>query len=98
MKKSFIAILTMVAGGSVVYAQDTVVNPQPVGVDSDTISAASELSEVVIEAPRLVRKADMDLYYPSESAVANSKNGMQMLRNLMIPSINVNEALGMVTS
>lgn len=98
MKKSFIAILTMVAGGSVVYAQDTVVNPQPVVADSDTISAASELSEVVIEAPRLVRKADMDLYYPSESAVANSKNGMQMLRNLMIPSINVNEALGMVTS
>ncbi len=82
MKKSFIAILTMVAGGSVVYAQDTVVNPQPVVADSDTISAASELSEVVIEAPRLVRKADMDLYYPSESAVANSKTACRCCATL----------------
>lgn len=94
MRKSFIAIFTMAVG--VMQAQEVVVDPQPAA--ADTISAASELAEVVIEAPRLVRKADMDQYYPSESAVANSKNGMQILSNLMIPSISVNEALGTVTS
>lgn len=63
----------------------------------DTV-ASRQLSEVVIEAPRVVRKADMDVYYPSASAVENSKNGMQMLRNLMIPSMTVNDVLGTVTS
>ena len=41
---------------------------------SDSI-AAQELQEIVIEAPRVVRKADMDVYHPSKSAVDNSKNG-----------------------
>lgn len=55
-----------------------------------------QLHEVVIEAPRVVRKADMDVFYPSSSAVGNSKNGMQLLNNLMIPSLTVNEVLGSV--
>lgn len=62
---------------------------------TDTITGR-ELHEIVIEAPRVVRKADMDVYYPSQSAVANSKNGMQLLRNLMIPALTVTEALGTV--
>lgn len=63
----------------------------------DTI-ANKELDEVVIEAPKVIRKADMDVYYPSETAVVYSKNGMQILRNLMIPSVSVNEVLGTVKS
>lgn len=59
---------------------------------------ANVLNEVVIEAPKVIRKADMDVYYPSRSAVGNSKNGMQLLNNLMIPSMFVNEALGSITS
>lgn len=58
--------------------------------------ASQALREVVIEAPQVVRKADMDLYYPSQSAVAGSKNGMQLLNNLMIPSLTVTEALGTI--
>ncbi len=57
-----------------------------------------ELEEVVIQAPTVVRKADMDVYHPSKSAVENSKNGMQLLRNLMIPTLSVNDALGTISS
>lgn len=60
--------------------------------------ADQELSEVVIEAPKVIRKSDMDVYHPSKSAVENSANGMQLLRNLMIPSLTVNDALGTVMS
>ena len=56
------------------------------------------LNEIVIEAPKVIRKADMDVYYPSKSAVDNSKNGMQLLYNLMIPSMFVNEALGTISA
>ncbi len=57
---------------------------------------AQELQEIVIEAPKVIRKADMDVYHPSGSAVENSKNGLQLLNNLMIPSLNVSEALGSI--
>lgn len=57
-----------------------------------------ELKEIVIKAPKVIRKADMDVYHPSKSAVDNSKNGMQLLSNLMIPSLSVNDALGSITS
>ncbi len=55
-----------------------------------------ELHEVVIEAPKVIRKADMDIYHPSNSAVKNSKNGVQLLNNLMIPTLTVNDALGSI--
>lgn len=62
---------------------------------SDTTSTR-ELQEIVIQAPKVIRKADMDVYYPSQSAVDNSKNGMQLLNNLMIPTLTVTEALGTI--
>lgn len=55
-----------------------------------------ELQEIVIQAPKVIRKADMDVYHPSQSAVNASKNGMQLLNNLMIPSLSVNDALGTI--
>ena len=71
-----------------------------------TISVAQEkvdtvmqiLQEIVIEAPKVIHKADMDVYHPSTSAVENSKNGMQLLRNLMIPSLDVNDVMGSITA
>lgn len=62
---------------------------------TDTI-AAQELHEVVVQAPKMVRKADMDIYYPSKSAVGNSKDGVQLLSNLMIPSLSVIDALNSI--
>lgn len=53
--------------------------------------ATHELDEIVVQAPRIIRKADMDVFYPSQTAVEYSKNGMQMLRNLMIPTLNVDD-------
>lgn len=64
---------------------------------SDTIMP-QQLSEITIEAPKVIRKSDMDVYHPSKSAVDNSKNGMQLLRNLMIPTLNVNDALGSLSA
>lgn len=59
-------------------------------------ATTNDLHEIVIEAPRVIRKADMDVYYPSRSAVDNSKNGVQLLNNLMIPSLTVVDALGTI--
>lgn len=56
------------------------------------------LGEVVIQAPRIIRKADMDVYRPSKSAVEHSANGVQLLRNLMIPTLAVNDALGTISA
>lgn len=73
-------------------------------VSADTIQEQTdttqieELQEVVIKAPKVVRKSDMDLYFPSSSAVEHSKNGMTLLRNMMIPSLEVNEVMETVTS
>lgn len=58
--------------------------------------ATQQLQEIVIQAPKVIHKADMDLYYPSQSAVDNSKNGVQLLNNLMIPSLAVTESLGTI--
>lgn len=60
--------------------------------------AVRELGEIVVEAPKVIHKADMDVYHPSQSAVDNAKNGVQLLANLMIPSLSVSDALGTITS
>ena len=63
----------------------------------DTISHQL-LDEIVIEAPKVIHKADMDVYHPSQSAIDNAKNGVQLLANLMIPSLSVSDALGTISS
>ncbi len=69
-----------------------------VAQDSADTLATQQLQEIVIQAPRVIRKADMDVYHPSQSAVEHSKDGLQLLGNLMIPTLFVNDALGTVTS
>ncbi|MDE7397355.1 MAG: outer membrane beta-barrel family protein [Muribaculum sp.] len=64
---------------------------------ADTTSTV-DLQEIVVEAPKVIHKADMDVLYPSQSAVENAKNGMQLLRNLMIPTVTVTEALESIKS
>lgn len=63
---------------------------------NDTISRT--LQEVVVSAPRVIHKSDMDLFIPAPDAKALSKDGLQLLQNLKIPSLTVNEALGSVSS
>lgn len=60
--------------------------------------AAQTLDEIVIQAPKVIRKADMDVYLPSKSAVEKSQNGMQLLNNLMIPTLSVNDVMGSVSA
>ncbi len=67
---------------------------------AQTVTADSipihELHEIVIQAPKVIRKADMDVYHPSKSAVEHSQNGLQLLNNLMIPTLTVSDALGTI--
>lgn len=65
--------------------------------DTDS-TQVQELQEVVIQAPKVIHKSDMDVYYPSQSAFANARNGIQLLSNLMIPALSVSDALGTVMS
>ena len=85
--KTSLALIGVVLGSAAAYAR----TEQP-----DT--PAEELHEMVIEAPKVIRKADMDVYHPSKSAVENSKNGMQLLTNLMIPTLNVSDVMGKITA
>lgn len=84
--KPAIAIIAVALGAVSTYAQTEATDSLP----------AQELHEIVIEAPKVIRKADMDVYHPSKSAVENSKNGMQLLNNLMIPTLTVSDALGTI--
>ncbi len=86
MSRHFIIIAFLLFSYLTAISQET---------EPDTI-ASQQLQEVVIEAPKVIRKADMDVYHPSQSAIDNSKNGVQLLSNLMIPSLSVTDALGSV--
>lgn len=85
------ALLTLVAAG-------TAMVPTHAQTEQPDSIPAKELHEIVIEAPKVIHRADMDVYHPSQSAVENAKNGVQLLANLMIPSLSVSEALGSVMS
>lgn len=64
----------------------TYVNAPAQTADSDS-GAVNSLKEIVIEAPRVIRKSDMDVYIPSKTAVLHAANGFQLLNNLMIPML-----------
>lgn len=44
--------------------------------EPDDTVAARELREIVVEAPAVIRKADMDVYRPARSVLGKSANGM----------------------
>ncbi|MBO4945408.1 MAG: TonB-dependent receptor [Muribaculaceae bacterium] len=86
LRKAFMAALALMLPYAA-FAQE----------NADSIMAQA-LDEIVIEAPKVIRKPDMDVLYPSSSAVENSKNGMQLLNNLMIPTLTVNDVMGSITA
>lgn len=63
--------------------------------NADT-TVSTNLHEIVIHAPKVIHQADRDIYHPSETAVQYSKNGIQLLQNLMIPALSVNEDFGSI--
>ncbi len=65
---------------------------------ADSVAGTRNLDEVVVSAPKVLHKSDMDLYIPSPNAKAMSKNGIQLLQNLIIPTLTINEVLGSVSS
>lgn len=63
---------------------------------ADTFPAERTLGEITVSAPKVIHKADMDVYYPSKSVVEASQNGFSLINNMMIPTLNVNDMLGTV--
>lgn len=63
---------------------------------ADTTMTDIMLGEITVRAPKVIHKADMDVFVPSESAVKASQNGMALLRYLMIPTLSVNELTGSI--
>lgn len=61
-------------------------------------SSATQLQEVVITAPTVIRKSDKDLYIPSDMAREYSSNGLALLQNLQIPTLSVNTFLESVSN
>lgn len=92
MNKPIVLLTSLLISFSAV-AQSTTNVEDSTAIDT---TAVEELHEIVVKAPRVIRKADMDLYLPSASAVEVSKNGMQLLSHLMIPSLTINDALGTI--
>lgn len=86
--KTIIATLLMLLCVLLMSAQTEPIDSIPV----------QELHEIVIEAPKVIRKSDMDVYYPSQSAIDNAKSGMQLLENLMIPSLTISDPLSFIKS
>lgn len=74
------------------------IGAQNPGLPSDTTLAEVTLAEVTVKASRVINKADMDVYIPSKNAVKISQNGLSLLRNLMIPSLNVSEIKNSVST
>lgn len=71
---------------------------QDKSVPVDTLAESVGLGEVVVQAPKVIHKADMDVLFPSKSAISHSQNAMGLLNHLMIPTLNVNEMAGSVKS
>lgn len=67
-------------------------------IPTDTTMTDIMLGEITVKAPRVLHKADMDVLYPSETAVKSSQNGISLLKFLMIPTLTVNELTGSVRS
>ena len=85
-------ILVAASGSTPIVPDSTVTVPDSL------ISSDVNLSEIVVQAPRIVRKPDMDVFYPSRSAVERATDGLSLLTNLMIPTLTVNDVLGSIKS
>lgn len=69
---------------SILFAQDTI--------------PTYNLDEVVIEASKVIKKIDRDLYFPTAESKKLSSNGLQLLNNLSVPTLMVNDVMGSITS
>ena len=59
--------------------------------EENTVNDSITLSEVEVEAARVVNKADGKLYYPSKVQIANSHSGFSLLQKLTLPNILVDQ-------
>ena len=69
-------------------------------VDVGTVEleeASQQLGEVTVSATNVVSKFDRKLVFPNKQQVNASNNGVDLLRNLMLPRLNVNPLDGGVS-
>lgn len=63
---------------------------------ADSLISERTLAEVTVSAPKVIHKADMDVYYPDKRVMESSQNGLTLINNMMIPTLNVNDMMGTV--
>lgn len=88
MDKKYILMCIACTIVSATYAQDN---------KPDTIQQRN-LQEVVVTAPKVIKKIDKDIYIPTSDAKKLSANGLQLISNLWIPTLMVNDVMGSVTA
>ena len=67
-------------------------------VQTDRKQKPVELSEVTIEAARVVQKPDGQLIFPSQKQRNSSTNGYSLLAKLSLPRIRVDETMHAITA
>ncbi|WP_232527426.1 outer membrane beta-barrel family protein [Prevotella intermedia] len=109
MKRFFALFLIAMAGQNALYARHFALNTAQLQYDltqtevSDTVQTDRkekpvELSEVTVEAARVVQKPDGQLIFPSKAQCNNSANGYSLLAKLGLSRIRVDEVTHSITA
>ncbi|MDD2960678.1 MAG: hypothetical protein PHR45_01170 [Muribaculaceae bacterium] len=80
-------------------ANNDSITPSKLIETNDTIFS-KQLKEVTIRATPVIHKNDRDVYLPTKSERAVSKNGVQLLSNMQIPTLSVdpiNNGIGLLS-
>ena len=82
--------------GLCAIALATSVLVMPMTAQEQTTEKSVELGEVTVKATPIIRKADRDLYIPSEETRKRSADGLDLLSNMQIPTLTVNTVMNTI--
>lgn len=83
--------------GLCAIALATSVLVMPMTAQEQTTEKSVELGEVTVKATPIIRKADRDLYVPSEDTKKRSADGLDLLNNMQIPTLTVNTVMNTIS-
>ena len=82
--------------GLCAIALATSVLAMPMSAQEQQGENSVELNEVTVKATPIIRKADRDLYVPSEDTKKRSSDGLDLLNNMQIPTLTVNTVMNTI--
>ncbi len=103
MKKLLILLLTTFGAQSMLFATSRIQVEVSSEMPSDTIKTKEKKSEVVltevtVEAARVVQKPDGQVIFPSKKQCETSNNGYSLLAKLALPRLRVDEMMHTITA